>query len=241
MQQILTILTNKKLTESVYEMTLSGNVSKITKPGQFVNFKLEGLYLRRPFSVCDFSENYLKVIYKVVGKGTEQMTKMQPGEKIDALLGLGNGYDLSVKSDKPLLIGGGVGTPPMYNLCKKLKAQNKKVTVILGFNTKEEVFYEDEFKEIADKVIIKTVDGSYGEKGFVTSDFTHDYDYIYTCGPEPMLKAIYATSNTSGQYSFEERMGCGFGACMGCSCKTKYGNKRICKDGPVLVKEEIIW
>jgi len=241
MQQILTILTNKPLTSSVYEMTLSGNTDKITGPGQFVNFKLSGLYLRRPLSICDYGKNYLKVIYKVVGKGTEQMSKMLPGEQLDVLLGLGNGYDLTVDTKKPILLGGGVGTPPMYNLCKKLKELGKSVTVILGFNTKEEVFYEEEFKQIADKVIIKTADGSYGEKGFVTSEFSHEYDYVFTCGPEPMLKAVYNTTTTSGQYSFEERMGCGFGACMGCTCKTKYGNKRICKDGPVLVKEEIIW
>ena len=241
MQQILTILSNKQLTDTVFEMKLGGNLTKITKSGQFVNLKLNGLYLRRPISVCDYTQDTLTIVYKVVGKGTEKMSKMSVGEKIDTLVGLGNGYDLSVKTQKPLLIGGGVGTPPMYNLCKKLKQMGKTVTVILGFNTKSEVFYEQEFKEIADKVIIKTADGSYGEKGFVTTDFTHDYDYIFTCGPEPMLKAVYSTSTTSGQYSFEERMGCGFGACMGCTCKTKYGNKRICKDGPILVKEEIIW
>lgn len=241
MQQILTVHSNKQLTSNVFEMKLTGNLSKITRPGQFVNLKLEGLYLRRPISVCDYTDSTLTIIYKVVGKGTLLMSKMTGEEKIDTLVGLGNGFDTSVKTDRPVLIGGGVGTPPMYNLCKTLKAQGKFVTVILGFNTKSEVFYEQEFKEIADKVIIKTADGSYGEKGFVTTDYSHEYDYVFTCGPEPMLKAIYNTAKVSGQFSFEERMGCGFGACMGCTCKTKYGNKRICKDGPILVKEEIIW
>ena len=241
MQEILTILSNKRLTDTVFEMKLSGNMQNIKKSGQFVNLKLDGLYLRRPISICDYTANTLTIIYKVVGKGTEQMSKMVAGQTIDTLVGLGNGFDISVKTNKPLLIGGGVGTPPMYNLCKKLKEQGKSVTVILGFNTKDEVFYEEEFKAVADKVIIKTADGSYGEKGFVTTNFNHDYDYVFTCGPLPMLKAVYNEITTSGQFSFEERMGCGFGACMGCSCKTKYGNKRICKDGPVLVKEEIIW
>ena len=241
MQQILTVQSNRQLTSNVFEMKLTGNLSKITRPGQFVNLKLDGLYLRRPISVCDYTENTLTLIYKVVGKGTELMSKMTGGEKIDTLVGLGNGFDTSVQTNRPVLIGGGVGTPPMYNLCKNLKEQGKTVTVILGFNTKSEVFYEDEFKAIADKVIIKTADGSYGEKGFVTTDYSHEYDYVFTCGPEPMLKAVYNTATVSGQFSFEERMGCGFGACMGCTCKTKYGNKRICKDGPILVKEEIIW
>lgn len=241
MQQILTVQSNRQLTSNVFEMKLTGNLSKITRPGQFVNLKLEGLYLRRPISVCDYTENSLTIVYKVVGKGTELMSKMTGGEKIDTLVGLGNGFDTSVQTNNPVLIGGGVGTPPMYNLCKTLKSQGKFVTVILGFNTKSEVFYEQEFKEVADKLIIKTADGSYGEKGFVTTDYTHEYDYVFTCGPEPMLKAIYNTATVSGQFSFEERMGCGFGACMGCTCKTKYGNKRICKDGPILVKEEIIW
>jgi len=241
MQEILTILSNKRLTDTVFEMKLSGNMQNVKKSGQFVNLKLDGLYLRRPISICDYTENTLTIIYKVVGKGTEQMSKMDVGQTIDTLVGLGNGFDISVKTNKPLLIGGGVGTPPMYNLCKKLKEQGKSVTVILGFNTKDEVFYEEEFKAVADKVIIKTADGSYGEKGFVTTNFNHDYDYVFTCGPLPMLKAVYNEITTSGQFSFEERMGCGFGACMGCTCKTKYGNKRICKDGPILVKEEIIW
>ena len=232
---------NQKLTDNVYKMVLVGDTSDITACGQFINIQLDGLYLRRPISVCDCDETAVTIIYKVVGKGTEQMSKMAVGESLDVLTGLGNGYDLSLSGDKPVLLGGGVGVPPLYMLAKKLVAQGKKVSVILGFNTQSEVFYEQEFKDLGCDVTVTTVDGSYGVKGFVTNAYPNDYTYFYTCGPEPMLKAIYKTSKTSGQLSFEERMGCGFGACMGCSCKTIAGYKRICKDGPVMQKEEILW
>ena len=236
------IISNRQIAKNTYEMVISGDISDITAPGQFVNLKLDGFYLRRPISVCDAVGSRLTLIYKVVGEGTEKMALMQRGEKILTLTGLGNGYDTTLSGDSPLLIGGGAGVPPMYMLCKKLIAEGKKPTVILGFGSKVEVFYEEEFRVIGAKVIVTTVDGSYGIKGFVTDAFSGvDYTYFYTCGPEPMLKAVYDKTETSGQFSFEERMGCGFGACMGCSCKTKYGNKRICRDGPVLVKEEIIW
>ena len=236
------IISNRQIAKNTYEMVISGDISDITSPGQFVNLKLDGFYLRRPISVCDAVGSRLTLIYKVVGEGTEKMALMQRGEKILTLTGLGNGYDTTLSGDSPLLIGGGAGVPPMYMLCKKLIAEGKKPTVILGFGSKVEVFYEEEFRVIGAKVIVTTVDGSYGIKGFVTDAFSGvDYTYFYTCGPEPMLKAVYDKTETSGQFSFEERMGCGFGACMGCSCKTKYGNKRICRDGPVLVKEEIIW
>ncbi len=240
---IFTIETNEKLTDSVYKMTLSGDTSGIARSGQFVNIQLDGLYLRRPISVCDYEKGTLTLIYKVVGKGTEQMSWLDKGTKLDILVGLGNGYFTEFAGDSPLLIGGGVGVPPLYNLAKNLIAQGKKVTVILGFNTKDEIFYEEEFKALGAKVLVSTVDGSYGVKGFVTDAIkqVEEYSHVYSCGPEPMLKAIYSATTTGGSYSFEERMGCGFGACMGCSCKTKYGNKRICKDGPVLQKEEIIW
>ena len=240
---IFTIETNEKLTDSVYKMTLSGDTSGIARSGQFVNIQLDGLYLRRPISVCDYEDGLLTLIYKVVGKGTEQMSWLDKGTKLDILVGLGNGYFTEFAGDTPLLIGGGVGVPPLYNLAKNLIAQGKKVTVILGFNTKDEIFYEEEFKKLGANVLVSTVDGSYGVKGFVTDAIkqVEEYSHVYSCGPEPMLKAIYSATTTGGSYSFEERMGCGFGACMGCSCKTKYGNKRICKDGPVLQKEEIIW
>ena len=236
------IKSNKKLTESIFEMVLVGDTSSITAPGQFINIKLDGFFLRRPISICDYNNETITIIYKVVGEGTEIMSKMNSGEKLDVLCGLGNGFDTSKSMDKPVLIGGGVGVPPMYNLCKKLISEGKNVTVILGFNKKEEMFYENEFEKLGADVKVTTVDGSYGIKGFVTDALKDtDYSYFYTCGPMPMFKAIESTATTSGQYTFEERMGCGFGACMGCSCKTKYGNKRICKEGPVLTREEIIW
>ncbi len=239
---IYTIESNVALTDSVYKMVMAGDTSAIGGAGQFVNVKLDGQYLRRPISICDYDENTLTLIYKVVGVGTEKMSAMQAGEKLNILTGLGNGYDLSLSGDAPVLVGGGVGVPPLYKLCKLLKAEGKKVTVILGFNTKSEIFAEKDFAEIADRVIVTTVDGSYGVKGFVTNALPDiDYTYVYSCGPLPMLKALAGATETSGQYSLEERMGCGFGACMGCSCKTLLGNKRICKEGPVFVKEEIIW
>ena len=241
-QSIFTIKANEALTSNVYKMLLVGDTSDITNCGQFVNIKLDGLFLRRPISVCDCEGDTLTLIYKVVGEGTEQMCKMKAGDTLDVLTGLGNGYDLSLSGERPLLLGGGVGVPPLYMLCKKLISEGKKPSVILGFNTKEEVFCKEEFAKLGVKVTVTTVDGSEGIKGFVTDAMKdEDYTYFYTCGPEPMLKAIYKTSVTEGQFSFEERMGCGFGACMGCSCKTITGYKRICKEGPVLGKEEILW
>ena len=237
---IFEIISNRKIAKNTYECVLSGDITDI-KCGQFVNITIDGQYLRRPISVCDAENGKLTLIYKVVGVGTEKMANMIPGTKLDLLTGLGNGYNTANAGDKPLLIGGGAGVPPMYKLCKELIGEGKKVSVILGFGSKDEVFYEDEFKALGAETYVTTVDGSYGIKGFVTDAMDIDYTYFYTCGPEPMLKAVYNKSVTGGQFSFEERMGCGFGACMGCSCKTKYGNKRICKDGPVLVKEEIIW
>ncbi len=241
-QGIYTVLSNVALTDSVYKMVLEGDTSALTAPGQFVNLTVEGCYLRRPISVYDWDETTISIIYKVVGEGTEKMSKWQEGYKCDMLTGLGNGFDMSKSGDMPVLIGGGVGIPPMFGLCKRLIADGKKVKVILGFNKESEIFCKNEFEAIGAETYVTTVDGSVGIKGFVTDalkDLT--YSYFYTCGPMPMFKAIENTAVTSGQYSFEERMGCGFGACMGCSCKTKYGNKRICKDGPVLEREEIIW
>ncbi len=240
-QGLFEIIENKALNDAVYRMRLQGDVSAITAPGQFVNIKLAGKYLRRPISVCDKTGDVLTLIYKVVGQGTGQMARMTESERLDLFTGLGNGYDLTTAGDAPLLIGGGVGVPPLYWLAKELIAAGKQVSVILGFNTKDEIFYETAFRDLGAAVTVTTVDGSCGVKGFVTDAFPAQYSYVYTCGPEPMLKAVYKQTKTGGQFSFEERMGCGFGACMGCSCKTLTGYKRICKDGPVLTKEEILW
>ena len=242
-QGYFTVLTNERLTANVYKMTLSGDVSAIERPGQFVNIQIDGLFLRRPISVCDVEGDKLTIIYKVVGKGTERLAAMDGGQMLDILTGLGYGYFTDFAGEKPLLIGGGVGVPPLYYLAKCLLKEGKTPTVILGFNTSNEIFYQKEFEALGIKTIVCTADGSYGVKGFVTDgvDKVDEYTHVYTCGPEPMLKAVYNKTVTDGSYSFEESMGCGFGACMGCSCKTKYGNKRICKDGPVLSKEEIIW
>ena len=238
-QGLFEIIENTALTDSVFRMVLSGDVSAITVPGQFVNIRLDGLFLRRPISVCDVTDKTLTIIYKVVGKGTKQLSEMRSGT-LDVLTGLGNGYDLEAAGENPVLIGGGVGVPPMYLLARRLIKQGKSVKVILGFNTAAEIFYGREFKALGADVTVTTVDGSYGVKGFVTDALSGmDYSYFYTCGPEPMLKAVYKA--TSGQMSFEKRMGCGFGACMGCSCKTITGYKRICKEGPVMRKEEILW
>ncbi len=241
-ESIFTIISNEKIAKNTYKMVLSGTAEGCA-PGKFVNIKIDGLFLRRPISVCNYEDGCLTLVYKAVGKGTEAMAQMGAGKELNVLAYLGNGYDLSKSGDAPMLIGGGVGVPPLYMCAKKLIAEGKKVTVILGFNTAEEVFYKEEFDSLGARVLVATADGSVGTRGFVTNamEEVENYSYFYTCGPEPMLKAVYGATNTSGEFSFEERMGCGFGACVGCTCKTKYGNKRICKDGPVLVKEEIIW
>ncbi len=235
------IIKNRQIAPDVYEMTLEGDTSALERPGQFINIKTDGFFLRRPISVCDWDDKQLVIIFKVVGAGTMEMSAMKIGKRLDILTGLGNGYDLSLSGKSPLLLGGGAGVPPLYRLAKELISQKKHVTAILGFNKACEIFYEKEFRDIGCDVYVTTVDGSYGIKGFVTDALPEEYTYFYTCGPKPMLKAVYNRLKTQGEFSFEERMGCGFGACMGCSCKVKGGYKRICKDGPVLKKEEILW
>ena len=241
---IYSVLSNEPLTKDVYRMVLEGDSQWITRPGQFVNIELEGFYLRRPISISDWSENTITIIYKVVGRGTEVMSRMGIGVKLDVLTGLGNGFNPDAECQKPLLVGGGVGVPPLYRLAKELIAKGRKVSVVLCFNKADEVFYADEFKALGADVYVSTADGSMGVKGFVTDAIREaaiDFDYFYSCGPLPMLKALCGCCEQDGELSFEERMGCGFGACMGCSCKTLTGNKRICKDGPVMKRGEIIW
>ncbi len=242
-QGLFTVTENACLAKDIWRMRLRGDTSAVTAPGQFVNLKLEGFFLRRPISVCDVEGNVLTLIYKPLGQGTRLMTSFLPGKELDVLSGLGNGFDPALSGEKPLLVGGGVGIPPLYLLCRRLAQRGVQPAVILGFNTREEVFLEAEFRALGASVTALTADGSYGKKGLVTDGIraSSGYTYLYTCGPEAMLKAVYQVCDSSGQFSFEERMGCGFGACMGCTCKTKYGNKRICKDGPVLTKEEILW
>ena len=241
---IYKVVANAPLTRDVYRMVLEGDTQWIIRPGQFVNIELDGLYLRRPISICDWDEKTITIIYKVVGRGTEQMSKMSVGKELDVLTGLGNGFNAEAECSEALLVGGGVGVPPLYRLAKELLAQGKKVSVVLGFNTAAEVFYADEFRQLGAEVYVSTADGSVGVKGFVTDAIRESgvtFDYFYACGPLPMLKALCDNCTQRGELSFEERMGCGFGACMGCSCKTLTGNKRICKEGPVMRREEIIW
>lgn len=242
-QNIFEVTSNRMLAPATFEMKLAGDCSAVTAPGQFVNLRLDGFFLRRPISVCDWDDEHLTLIYKVVGRGTKYMSGLNAGARLDILTGLGNGYTMNRCGDRPLLIGGGAGVPPMFGLAKKLLACGVHPVAILGFNKADELFYVDEFQKLGAEVIVCTADGSVGVKGFVTDGMkaAGNYTYTYACGPEPMLKAVYNLADVGGEYSFEERMGCGFGACMGCSCKTKYGNKRICKDGPVLAKEEILW
>ena len=243
-RDIYKVLSNEPLTPAVYRMVLEGDTQYIARSGQFINIELEGKFLRRPISVSDYDAQTITIIYKVVGGGTDQMSHMTPGTKLDILTGLGNGFNTENSAERPLLVGGGVGVPPLYNLCKRLLSEGKKPMVVLGFNTKDEIFYEEEFKALGVDVYCSTADGSHGTKGFVTDvirEKSLQFDYLYTCGPLPMLKALYDATEVDGEFSFEERMGCGFGACVGCTCKTKYGNKRICKEGPVLKRDEIIW
>ncbi len=241
-QGIYTIIEHTPLAKDVYRMVLSGDTSAMTMPGQFVEISLPGCFLRRPISVCDYDEKTITLIYKVVGQGTDAMAQMKEGDALDVLTGLGHGFDVEKSGESPLLVGGGVGVPPLFNLARKLVAAGRSVTVILGFNRAEEIFYAREFEKIGARVIVTTVDGSVGVKGFVTDALPEDFSYVYSCGPMPMLRALYrAAQGKGGEFSLEERMGCGFGACMGCSIMTKEGSRRVCKDGPVFDKEVLEW
>ena len=247
-QRLFEIQSNEQIAKNVYRMQLAGDTTGIL-PGQFVNIRVQGQFLRRPISVCNIIEaegerlearGALTIIYKVVGVGTEAMSHLPVGTQLDVLTVLGNGYDLTKAGDKPLLVGGGVGVPPMYMLARQLREMGKEVKVILGFNTQDEVFYEEEFRALGCDVIVTTVDGSHGVKGFVTNALDGKQSYYYTCGPLPMIKALIQAAGTHGEVSMEERMGCGFGACMGCTIQTTQGPKRVCKEGPVFAAEELI-
>ena len=245
-QVIFTVTSNAAIAKQTYKMVLGGQTQGIDNAGTFVNIKLNGFYLRRPISVCDVTENELTIIYKVVGGGTAAMAALPVGEKLDVLTGLGNGYNTAAAKQRCALVGGGVGVPPLYLLAKRLVAQGKQCFAVLGFNDAEQAFYVDEFKKVLGEqnVIVTTVDGSLGTKGFVTDALKDEtFDYYYSCGPQPMLKAVHnfcGARGVAGELSFEERMGCGFGACMGCSCQLITGGyKRICKEGPVLLSGEV--
>ena len=246
-QGIYSILTNDCIAKGIYKMVLEGDTSAITMPGQFVNIKLEGRYLRRPISINDWGKSTITLLYKVVGGGTEQMSKMLVGDKLDILVGLGNGFLIDVAMEKPVLVGGGIGLAPLYALCKSIVEKRKQQpTIVIGAATKQELFYVDEFKKLGAKVVISTDDGSEGTKGFVTDAIMENgisTDYIYACGPMPMMRALNACldANINGQFSLEERMGCGFGACVGCSIETRKGVQRVCKDGPIFMREDVIW
>lgn len=242
-QEFFEITQNVSIASGIYLLRMKGNTSEISAPGQFVDLKLDGRFLRRPISVCDWEEGELTLIYKILGSGTQELTSYPVGKTLDVLTGLGNGFDINRSGSFPLLVGGGVGIPPLYGLARRLVAADKTPRAILGFNSAADLFFVNEFETLGVPVEVTTVDGSTGRKGFVTDIMTHlpSYSYLYTCGPEQMLRAVYEAARSDGQFSFEARMGCGFGACMGCSCETKYGTKRICRDGPVLEKGEIVW
>lgn len=236
-----TVTENRPLTDSVYSLRLAGQTDAITAPGQFLELRLDGFFLRRPLSICDWDENGVTILYKVVGRGTDWLSQCAAGQKIMALSGLGNGFDVSACGQKPLLVGGGIGVPPMYGLAKRLLAAGKKPTILLGFNTASEIIYEEEFKKLGLRTIITTVDASAGVRGFVTDALPEDFDVFCACGPLPMLRALCGKTEKRGFLSLEARMGCGFGACMGCTIETRSGAKRVCREGPIFAKEELIW
>ncbi len=239
---IYTVTENTPIAKDVYLCRLSGGAKATASPGQFINIEVPGRFLRRPISVYDADDGRVTIVYKVVGRGTEDMSHFEPGMKLDVLTGLGNGFDTSVSGDAPLLIGGGLGSAPMYLLAKKLVSEGKRPAAVLGFASAADVFGADELSRLGVGVTVTTVDGSFGARGFVTDGLPDEYSYVYACGPVPMMRAVYGkTSGVGGQYSFEARMGCGFGACLGCSIKTTGGSRRVCRDGPVFRREEIIW
>ena len=242
-QAIFEIRSNRPLAPGVFELVLAGDTTNFRAPGQFAALALEGFYLRRPLSVCDWDADTLTLVYRTVGQGTAALSAYPPGRKLDLLTGLGNGYALAKSGDRPLLVGGGLGAPPLYALARRLLETGCHPAVVLGFNRAEEVILRPRFEALGLPVTVCTADGSLGVPGFVTAGMARAgaYSHVYACGPEPMLRAVWEASPVPGQYSFEARMGCGFGACMGCSRPTRSGSKRICREGPVLESEEILW
>ena len=236
-----TVVKNEEIAPGTYYMTIAGDTSQIKDPGQFINIKIDGLYLRRPMSICSYDEESMSIIYKVVGKGTEAMSRMPAGDSFDALSPLGNGFDTEKIPEGALLIGGGAGAMPIYTLAMILRDKGKKPHVIIGFNREEEIFFADEFRDLGVELTIATMDGSVGVKGTVVDAMEKaNRPYVCVCGPDPMMKAV-AEHSSGGQFDLGARMACGFGACMGCTVITKSGPKRVCKDGPIFDQEEIIW
>ncbi len=234
----------RQLTGDVWELTLAGDTSAVTAPGQFVNLELPGKFLRRPISVCDWDEGRLLLLVKEAGAGTRQLVRLPAGTELDTLSGLGNGFDLSAVPENAVLTGGGIGIAPLYGLAKRMIAAGRRPRAVLGFRSKADAFYREEFAALGLEVHIATEDGSLGTRGFVTDVLKTlpEGQYVLACGPTPMLKAVHALPQLSGgQFSFEARMACGFGACVGCTIQTKQGPRRVCKDGPVFQKEDIVW
>jgi len=237
------IINHTQLTENVFKLIIEGNTSTVKRAGQFVNIQIDNFYLRRPISVCDYDDNTITLIYKILGEGTEALSKYRVGDYLDLLVGLGNGFNVDAECQKPLVIGGGVGVPPLYNLTKKLLEKGKNPTLVICFNTEKEIFLYNEFKNLGLNVFVATLDGSFGTKGYfsnVIKENCLNYDYYYACGNLPMIKNIHSFMQVEGQISFEERMGCGFGGCMGCSIKTRNGYKKVCTD-TVLLSNEVIF
>lgn len=243
-RDIYKVVSNQRLTAKTMKMVLEGDTQYITCAGQFVNVAVEGKFLRRPISVCDYDEKTITLLYDVVGEGTKAMSQMEEGAMLDLLTGLGNGFSENEPMEKPILLGGGIGCAPLYNLAKKLIARGLQPVVVLGFNGEKDVVAADMFEALGVRTYVATVDGSCGTKGFVTDVLREKEvqgDYFYACGPMPMLRAVCGGLDMAGEVSLDERMACGFGVCMCCSIETKSGTKRICKEGPVFRKEDLIW
>lgn len=243
-QSIFTLERARQLTGDVWELTLAGDTSAVTAPGQFINIQLPGKFLRRPISVCDWRSGSLTLLVKEAGAGTRELVRLPEGTKLDLLTGLGNGFGLSNPPENAVLAGGGIGAAPLYGLARRMLARGQRPIAVLGFRSKSDAFYTEEFTALGLEVHTATEDGTLGTKGFVTDVLKAlpEGQYVLACGPTPMLRAVHALPRiTGGQFSFEARMACGFGACVGCTIETKAGLRRVCRDGPVFRKEDILW